>query len=65
MTVTLKVPSIACEACAKTITRAIETQQPGSAVSVDVAGKLVKVETTASESAIKEAIVSVGHTIEL
>ncbi len=64
MTLTLKVPSIACEACARTITRVIENQQPEARVSVNVADKLVTVETNASESAVKEAILSVGHTIE-
>ncbi|MFM7279238.1 MAG: heavy-metal-associated domain-containing protein, partial [Microcystis aeruginosa] len=41
MTITLKVPSIACEGCANTITKAINNQQPAAQISVDVANKIV------------------------
>jgi copper chaperone len=63
MTITLTVPSIACEVCAKTITKAIHNQQPEAKVSVDVPQKLVTVETTASIEAIKTAIANAGHEV--
>ncbi|MEA5509530.1 heavy-metal-associated domain-containing protein [Crocosphaera sp. UHCC 0190] len=64
MTITLKVPSIACGACANTITKAIEGQKPDAKVSIDVESKMVTVETEASEEIIKEIITAAGHTVE-
>lgn len=63
MTITLKVPSIACNVCAETITKAIKNEQPSAQVNVDVTGKIVTVETDAPETQIKNAIISAGHTI--
>lgn len=64
MTITLKVPSIACEVCANTITKAIQNNQPSAQVSVDVGQKVVTVETDVSEVTIKQIIEESGHTIE-
>ncbi|MDJ0600939.1 MAG: heavy-metal-associated domain-containing protein [Crocosphaera sp.] len=64
MTITLKVPSIACDGCADTITKAIEGQKPEAKVSVDVDSKMVTVETDASTETIKEIITEAGHTVE-
>lgn len=64
MTITLKVPSIACEVCANTITKAIHQHQPSAKVSVDVEQKKVTVDTDASEDTIKQAIEEAGHTVE-
>ncbi|GBE99991.1 heavy metal transporter [Microcystis aeruginosa NIES-298] len=64
MTITLKVPSIACEGCANTITKAINNQQPAAQISVDVANKIVTVETTASLAEIAQWISEVGHIVE-
>ena len=63
MTITLKVPSIACEVCAETITKAITNQQPDTQVSVDVDNKTVTVETNASLTTIQQAIEAAGHTV--
>ena len=64
MTITLKVPSIACSGCADTITKAIAGQKPEAKVSVDVEAKMVTVDTDASTEMIKEIITEVGHTVE-
>ncbi|MDJ0731329.1 MAG: heavy-metal-associated domain-containing protein [Crocosphaera sp.] len=64
MTITLKVPSIACGGCADTITKAIEGQKPEAKVSVDVESKMVTVDTDASTATIKEIITEAGHTVE-
>lgn len=64
MTIILKVPSIACNVCAETITKAIKNEQPSAQVNIDVAGKIVTVETDAPETQIKNAIISAGHTID-
>lgn len=61
MTITLKVPSIACEGCATTITQAIKKGQEDAQVSVDVAQKLVSVETTATVAQIQQLIESAGY----
>ena len=63
MAITLTVPSIACEVCAKTITKAIHNQQPEAKVSVDILQKLVRVETIASVEVIKDAIANAGHEV--
>ena len=62
--VQLKVPSIACDVCAKTITEGILQQEPDSKVAVDVTSKTVRVETEASEESIRQIITTVGHTVE-
>ncbi|MGK7944401.1 MAG: heavy-metal-associated domain-containing protein [Microcystaceae cyanobacterium] len=64
MTTTLKVPSIACDGCAKTITEAIQSNIPSADVSVDVANKIVTIETQASEEELKKVITETGHTVE-
>lgn len=64
MTLTIKVPSIACEVCAKTITKAIQSQQSDAEVAVDVETKTVKVDTDASMEKIKSIITGAGHTPE-
>jgi copper chaperone len=62
--ISLKVPSIACDVCAQTITKAIENSEPQAKISVDVANKVVSVETEASVETIKKAITEAGHTVE-
>lgn len=62
--ISLKVPSIACDVCAQTITKAIKNSEPQATISVDVANKVVSVETEASVESIKKAIIEAGHTVE-
>lgn len=61
--ITLNVPSIACEVCAKTITTAIKNTDSQAEVNIDVKTKIVQVNTTKSPDIIKEAIIETGHTI--
>jgi copper chaperone len=63
MTIKLNVPSIACEVCAQTITKAIKNQYPEAQVSVDVANQIVTVAAEASETEIKETITAAGHSV--
>lgn len=63
-TIKIKVPSITCDACAKSITQAIKTHESDAEVNVDVDKKVVSVKTDASEESIKQMIVAAGHTIE-
>ena len=64
MSVQLKVPSIVCEGCAETITKAIIALDPEAKVEVDVVSKTAQVEGKPSEAEIKDAIASAGHTVE-
>ena len=64
MNVTLKVPSIACEVCAKTITNAILAVDNQAQVNVNVEQKLVTVISEQEIATIKEAISDAGHDLE-
>ena len=62
--VKFKVPSIACDGCAKTIKEEILTHESEAKVDVDVKAKTVTVETEASEESIRQMITAVGHTVD-
>lgn len=64
MALELKVPTIVCNGCVDTITKAIMEVDSSASVKADVQTKSVSVETTASEAALKEAITKTGHTVE-
>lgn len=61
MTLQLKVPNIACSACVDTVTKAIKTVDANATVQAEPKTKQVSLETTAPETAIKEAIAAVGY----
>lgn len=61
--ITLNVPSIACEVCAKTITTAIKNTDPQAEVSIDIENKIVKVNTTKTLNIIQQTIIEAGHTV--
>lgn len=63
MTHQLKVPSMACSACADTITKAVKTIDADATVQADPKTKFVNVETQASEAAIKDAIAAAGYPV--
>lgn len=57
----LNVPSIACEVCAKTITKAIQNVDNIAEINIDVKTKMVNVTTQKAEEIIKQAILDAGH----
>ena len=61
MTIQFKVPDMACDACAKTITQAILALDSQATIKADSQTKQVTVETQASESSVKEAIAAAGY----
>ena len=63
MTIELRVPSMACGSCGKTITEAIQSVDPSAEVQTDPKSKQVKVETQTKESSIREAMPSAGVAI--
>lgn len=64
MTVAIKVPSMVCQACANTVTKAIKSLDADADVQINLETKTVSVEGQPSESAIKDAIAAVGHQTE-
>lgn len=61
MTLQLKVPDMACAACAETITKAVLEADPVAQVEADLKTKMVRVETQQPEAAVKEAIANAGY----
>ncbi|MBD0304663.1 MAG: heavy-metal-associated domain-containing protein [Tolypothrix sp. T3-bin4] len=61
MALQLTVPKLAYSACTNTLTKAIQTIDSTATVQANLKTKLVRVETQASETAIKEAIAAVGY----
>ena len=64
MNIRLKVPTIACDVCARTITKAVHNLDNNAQVDVDVEEKIVSVETKKTAESIKEVIIDAGHEIE-
>ncbi|MBD6617671.1 heavy-metal-associated domain-containing protein [Komarekiella sp. 'clone 1'] len=61
MTLKLTVPNMACSACANTITKALQAVDANADVQADPTTKLVSVETQASETVVKEALIAAGY----
>lgn len=61
MTIELKIPEMTSGACAKIITQAVIDIDPRATVKADIKTKQVIVESTASDSSIKEAITSASY----
>ena len=61
MTIELKIPNMACGACAKTITQAVIDLDPKASVKANPETKQVIVNTQAPESSVKEAIAAAGY----
>ncbi|MFN9173376.1 MAG: heavy-metal-associated domain-containing protein [Synechocystis sp.] len=63
MTIQLTVPTIACEACAEAVTKAIHNHDGAAEVSVDVPTKVVTVSSRLSEAELKQSIEAAGHEV--
>lgn len=61
MNLQLKVPKMACSACANTITKAVQTVDSSATVTADVKTKLVTIQTVKPESEVRTAIASAGY----
>lgn len=64
MALQLKVPSMVCEGCVETVTKAIKTVDSDASVKVELSSKTVTLESKAAEESFKQAIVASGHTLE-
>jgi len=63
MKLELTVPTMVCGACAETITKAIRHVDAEATVEADTETKLVVVNTTAAEAAVKSAVEQAGHEV--
>jgi copper chaperone len=63
MSFTFKVPSIKCDGCADIIEKEIKVHDAGANVKINVESQTVEVESTMSESSVKQAISISGHTV--
>jgi copper chaperone len=61
MAIELKVPNMACGACAEIITKAVQSIDPTAEVQADPQTKQVMVESSVSESSVREAIAAAGY----
>jgi copper chaperone len=64
MAIELKVPSMVCDGCVEKITTEIKKSFPEADININLDNKLVSIDTTASETEIKEIITATGHTVE-
>ena len=60
----LTVPSMACSACAETITKAVQSIDPGATVQADPKTKQVIVATQAPQESVTQAIVDAGYPVD-
>ena len=61
MTIQLKIPNLACEACVKNITKTVVSLDSQALVQADTKTKQVTIETQKSESSIRDALISAGY----
>jgi copper chaperone len=61
MTIELTVPDMACGACVTAITEAIQHLDAQAQIQADLQTKQLTIASTASESALKEAIAAAGY----
>jgi len=63
MSTIFKVPSIACEGCALTITKAIKEQYPNLQVEIELESKEVIIEDSTNFETVKSLIESSGYPV--
>ena len=63
MTLTLKVPNIACSACVNAVTVAIKSVDSTAIVEADTKTKIVDVQTQQPEDKIKQVLADAGYPI--
>ncbi len=63
-TLDLTVPSMACGACAETITKAVLQVDSAATVTADPKTKLVQIRTSADNGAVTQAIEAAGYPVQ-
>ncbi|KPQ32845.1 MAG: heavy-metal-associated domain-containing protein [Phormidium sp.] len=64
MAIEVKVPDMACAACASTITQAIQKLDATAEVRANLETKLVFIETKQPDETVKSVITEAGYTVE-
>ena len=59
-----RIPDIHCDACIRSLTGAVRDLDDHATLQADLTTKLVRVETTAGDDAVAEAIRDAGFTVE-
>ncbi len=59
-----RVPDIHCDGCIRSLTSAVRDLDDKAILQADLATKLVRIETTAPDAAVAEAIHDAGFTFE-
>ncbi|NUN65742.1 heavy-metal-associated domain-containing protein [Pseudanabaena biceps] len=63
MNLTLSVPSIGCNSCIETITKAIQSVDQSALVQGDATTKSINIESQLTELKIRELIAIAGHEV--
>ncbi|MCM1982427.1 heavy-metal-associated domain-containing protein [Lyngbya confervoides] len=58
-----KVPSMVCEGCVDTLSKALKVADGDATVHIDLAEKMVAVESQMSEASVRQVILGTGHQI--
>ncbi|USR90659.1 heavy-metal-associated domain-containing protein [Phormidium yuhuli AB48] len=64
MAIEVKIPDMACGACASTITEAIQKLDATAEVRANLETKLVSIETTQPDETVKSVITEAGYTVD-
>lgn len=64
MTVQLKVPSMVCSSCVKSVMNALKRLEEDANVNIDLENKIVSIDGKSSEDAIRNAIRAIGHMVD-
>lgn len=65
MTATYRVGGMTCSGCASAVAHAIRRLDPKAAVSVDLAGGKVSVDSKLAGDAVRRAVEAAGFTLEI
>lgn len=57
----LRIESMTCGSCAKSVTKAIQSVDPDAKVEINPAARLVKVDTSATSSALRKVLEEAGY----
>ncbi|WID99455.1 heavy-metal-associated domain-containing protein [Bosea vestrisii] len=57
----LRIESMTCGGCAKSVTKAIQSVDPAARIEVEPAARTVKVKTSASSAALQQALEKAGY----
>ena len=57
----LRIESMTCGGCARSVTRAIQSVDPNASIETDPASRTVKVETTATSAVLQQVLEEAGY----